>query len=149
MGATSPAAAGSPHLSETEFRAVLEALATDFEVDDPFPLPEGLPARPLSAGEWQEIAEMLRFRPAWHDEGEAVLPSPDEPGSEAKVRELRRRFRERLALFSDRDRQLHNAISPGRALAKLGDALAAERHVEASARGKALAARARRNGVAE
>ena len=134
-------------LSESERDAVMDALLADMEEDFGPPL-HLLPARALTWGEWQELTGRLAFREGFRDEGEAPLPCLEEPGTPGKVRELRRRFRERLSLFSDRGRQLHNAVSPGRQMAKLADALAAARHVEASARGKALAARARRNGSA-
>jgi hypothetical protein len=140
MDSTPPAAALGRPLTESEFSAVLAALVADLEED--FGPPEcELPRRELSASEWAGVVERLSYRRAFYDEGEAPLPCLEEPGSEAKVRELRRRFKANLSLFGPRDRQLHTAVSPGRALAKLGDALAAGRHAEHSARGHAIAAR--------
>jgi hypothetical protein len=104
------------------------------------PLPRRLPRRALSAAEWQEVVERLQCRLAFRDEGEAPRACDLEPGSEEKVRELRRRYRERLSLFSPRDRQLpHTAPGPCRALSRLADELAAQRHEEASERARLAA----------
>jgi hypothetical protein len=129
-------------LSAYQIAAVLQALAADFEKTFP-PDDWRLPPRPLSAEEWAAVTEALQCRRAFHDEGEAPRACLDEPGSEEKIRELRRRLRCGLSLFSPRDRQLHHAAGPGRALPKLAGELAAARRAEASARATAIAARSK------
>jgi hypothetical protein len=151
MDSTSAARAEEwPSLSADERSAILEALSTDFEPDEPFPLPPGLPERPLTAGEWQYVAEMLQFRASFAEPDEEPRACEYAPGTPEKVRALRRRFRLGLSLFCARDAQLpasqRTAAGSYRAIAKLADAAREASRRVASARGKACSAAARRNG---
>jgi hypothetical protein len=103
--------------------------------------PRGLLPSPIPWPAWADLVEMMQCLLPYRDEGEAPLPCDCEPGSEGKIRELRRRLREGLSLFSPRDRQARAAGGgAGRAVVRLADELARARHAEASARGFAIAA---------
>jgi hypothetical protein len=142
------AAAAEERLTQSEVRNLLRCLAADYQHTFP-PPPRLLPKRPLTRAEWQEVVELLSFRAGFAEPAEAPRATDAEPGSEEKVRELRRRFRQGVSLFCPRDRQLpasqHAAAGAYRAIAKLGDAAREAARRVASARATACA---RKNGVA-
>jgi hypothetical protein len=152
MDAISAAGAEERPLKRSEIRAILTALAQDWEHDERRPpLPRGLPrVWPLGARQWAEIVALIQCREAFRDEPEDPLPCPHPPGSEGKIRTLRRRFGRRQPLFLDRDKQLapgeRTVAGSCRFLSKLADAAREASRRVASARGKACSAAARRNG---
>jgi hypothetical protein len=119
----------------------LRSLASDLRdydrrINDELPVsdvPRGRLPCPIPWPAWADLVEMMQCLLPYRDEGEAPLPCDCEPGSEGKIRELRRRLREGLSLFGPRDRALAHPTSPGRAVARLATALAAERHRAARA----------------
>jgi hypothetical protein len=98
-------------------------------------LPRDYLDAPIPWGAWAELVSLLHGREAYRDEGEPPVPVDHEPGSPAKVRELTRRRRQRLSLFSPRDRQLpHAAAGAARALALAAEHLARLRRDDARRR---------------
>jgi len=112
----------------------LVVLAADL-VRERMRLPRDYLAGPLPDEAWAALVALLHCRSAYQDEGEAPLPVDHEPGSPDKVRELTWRRRQRLSLFSPRDRQLpHAAAGAVRAVALVAARLAELRRDEARAR---------------
>jgi hypothetical protein len=149
MEGTPPAAAEERPLSRSAIRLVVAALAADLEEDDPGPPVADLPIRPLSRAEWTEAVALLQCRANFAEPLAPVLPTSAEPGSEAKLRALRRRHRQGVALWNARDARLPGgAAGACRALSRLADELAAQRHQAASQRATAIAVR-KRTGAGE
>jgi hypothetical protein len=134
MASTSAGAADDDPLTEDQIGALLETFRADFEKS--WPADDWrLPQRALSAEEWCRLVQLLHGCYPAFAALEPVLPTDAEPGSEEKIRVVRSRFRQRVALFSDRDRQLpHTAAGACRALSRLANELARQRRAEASAR---------------
>jgi hypothetical protein len=151
MDSTSAARAEERPLSQAEFRAVLQALVADEDDEDrPPPPPRLLPRRPLTASEWAEAVALVQCRAAFAEPDEAPRACDHEPGSEGKLRELRRRQRAGVALWNRRDRQLpaseRTVAGSCRFLSRLADAAREASRRQNSARASACA---RKNGVAE
>src|SRR5215469_14148644 len=128
MSARSSPAGGAPSAVAPPTRRQLGLLAADL-ARERSRLPRDYLLGAIPWDSWAELVSLLQCRPHFRDEGEAPLPCPDEPGTPGKVRELRRRLRAGLALFSPRDRQLAGgAAGAARVVVAVAEELARLRH---------------------